>query len=125
MNKIDVDKTQNEMLNLISEQNKISTIEDYINNYELKTSLVNIDSMYRNKIPQNIVEMNNVILPTDPLETKQLGVTGLGFYLSSEIGKLTFTSNALYPEITKISLLHYYDGNPLPINIQKGKMIAN
>ena len=71
MNKIDVDKTQNEMLNLISEQNKISTIEDYINNYELKTSLVNIDSMYRNKIPQNIVEMNNVILPTDPLETKQ------------------------------------------------------
>ena len=47
MNKIDVDKTQNEMLNLISEQNKISNIEDYINNYELKTSLVNIDSMYR------------------------------------------------------------------------------
>ena len=57
-----------------------------------------------------------------PLETKQLGVTGLGFYLSSEIGKLTFTSNALYPEITKVSLLHYYDGNPLPINIQKGKI---
>jgi lysophospholipase L1-like esterase len=57
-----------------------------------------------------------------PMETKQLGVTGLGFYLSSEIGKLTFTSNALYPEITKISLLHYYDGNPLPIHIQKGKI---
>lgn len=58
----------------------------------------------------------------NPTDKKQLGVTGLGFYLSSENGRLTFTSNALYPEITKISLLHYYDGNPLPLKIQKGKI---
>jgi len=57
-----------------------------------------------------------------PNDKKELGVTGLGFYLHSESGKLTFTSNALYPEITKISLLHYYDGNPLPLHFYKGKI---
>lgn len=57
-----------------------------------------------------------------PNEKHQLGVTGLGFYLNSETGKLTFTSNAFYPEITKISLLHFYDGNPLPLKVQKGKI---
>lgn len=57
-----------------------------------------------------------------PNETKQLGVTGLGFYLSSETGTLTFSSNTFYPEITKISLLHYYDGNPLPVKLAKGKI---
>ena len=57
-----------------------------------------------------------------PNETKLLGVTGLGFYLGSETGSLKFTSNTLYPEITKVSLLHFYDGNPLPLKIHKGKI---
>ena len=57
-----------------------------------------------------------------PNETKLLGITGLGFYLGSEIGSLKFTSNTFYPEITKVSLLHFYDGNPLPLKIHKGKI---
>ena len=57
-----------------------------------------------------------------PTETKLLGITGLGFYLGSETGSLKFTSNTFYPEITKVSLLHFYDGNPLPLKIHKGKI---
>lgn len=57
-----------------------------------------------------------------PNETKPVGVTGLGFYLSSETGTLTFRSNTFFPEITKISFLHYYDGNPLPVKLPKGKL---
>ena len=58
----------------------------------------------------------------DPNPEKPLGSTGLGFYLSSESGSLIFSTNAIYKEITKISFLHYYDGNPLPISVQKGKI---
>ena len=57
-----------------------------------------------------------------PNETKLLGITGLGFYLGSETGSLKFTSNTFYPEINKVSLLHFYDGNPLPLKIHKGKI---
>ncbi len=58
----------------------------------------------------------------EPNDEKPLGITGLGFYLNSEYGSLTFTSNNVYKEISKISLLHYYDGNPLPITVQKCKI---
>ncbi len=58
----------------------------------------------------------------EPNPATPLGITGLGFYLSSTTGNLIFSSNSLYKDITKISFLHYYDGNPLPISIHKGKI---
>jgi lysophospholipase L1-like esterase len=57
-----------------------------------------------------------------PNTSKPLGITGLGFYLSSATGNLIFASNSLYKDISKISFLHYYDGNPLPISVQGGKI---
>lgn len=58
----------------------------------------------------------------EPNPEKPLGITGLGFYLASEKGSLNFGTNAIYKEITKISFLHYYDGSPLPITVQRGKI---
>ena len=39
------------------------------NNYDLKVSLLNIDSRFRNKIPRNIVDSNSIILNNNPIFT--------------------------------------------------------
>ena len=69
MNSISIDDTFNTLLNRTKQNDSQIKIDDYINNYSYKVSLVNIDSRYRNKIPQNIIEMNNTILPSNPITT--------------------------------------------------------
>ncbi len=58
----------------------------------------------------------------EPNEQYPLGLTGLGFYLSSETGKLLFSTNTNYKSIDKISFLHYYDGTPLSLQVENGKI---
>ena len=58
----------------------------------------------------------------EPQSNKLLGITGLGFYLNTENGGLIFSANSTYKEINKISFLHYYDGNSLPISVKNGKI---
>ena len=53
---MDVNKLKNEKLNEINKQNINNLVEDYDNNSELRMSLINVDSRFRNKIPQNIIE---------------------------------------------------------------------
>ena len=51
----------------IKKEKEYNEIEWFSNNYELKVSLVNIDSRFRNKIPKNIIDTNPIFLTTDPL----------------------------------------------------------
>jgi len=114
MNTINIDEKQDEMLNRISNDNKLNSIEEYIDNYELKTSLVNIDSLYRNKIPQNIVEMNSTILPLDPIETTQysklikLNILNHPYVIGDKIIVQNVTANSIILN-NPISLLNNFD----------------
>ena len=67
MSKINlISKRNNDIDSLIS--NKIDEfIEDDNNNYELKVSLLNVDSRFRNKIPKNIIDSNSQFLEKNPI----------------------------------------------------------
>ena len=69
MNKINLNDNFKQIKNTVMIENELKKNEDYINNFEYKSSLVNVDSRYRIKIPENIITMNNTILPINPLKT--------------------------------------------------------
>lgn len=69
INQIDINQGYTDKLNIVNTLTELDNIETYENNFYLKNSLINIDSTYRNKTPQNIVDMNPIILPSNPLQT--------------------------------------------------------
>ena len=62
----------NDMKKAISEfyKNK-KDIQKELKNVKVKTSLLNVDSIYRNINPKNITETNSIFLPNNPIRTKQ------------------------------------------------------
>ncbi len=46
-------------------------IQQFNNQVEYKTKLLNIDSRFRNKIPKNIYSSNNIPIPNNPISTTQ------------------------------------------------------
>lgn len=46
-------------------------IQKELKNVKVKTSLLNVDSIYRNINPKNITETNSIFLPNNPIRTKQ------------------------------------------------------
>lgn len=69
INTIDINQKYSDELNKVNLLSQLNSIETSENNFYLKTSLVNIDSAYRNKTPQNIIEMNSNTLPINPIQT--------------------------------------------------------
>ena len=54
---------------IADEEINYEKIQDYMNNYDYKTSYINIDSRFRNINPQNVVKMIPNYLPTNPITT--------------------------------------------------------
>jgi hypothetical protein len=69
MNSIDIKKLKEERI----EETKNHIINNFVeydeNNYELKVSLINVDSRFRNKIPRNIIDSNPIFLNNNPITT--------------------------------------------------------
>jgi hypothetical protein len=51
------------------DENNYNKIQDYMNNFDYKTSYINIDSRFRNINPQNVVKMISNYLPSNPITT--------------------------------------------------------
>ena len=51
-----IDEIQYERIQNMNKEKTYEELEDYENNYELKVSLVNIDSRFRNFNPKNITD---------------------------------------------------------------------
>ena len=54
---------------IADEELNYNKIQDYMNNYDYKTSYINIDSRFRNINPQNVIEMLHNYLPSNPIST--------------------------------------------------------
>jgi hypothetical protein len=54
---------------IADEELNYDKIQDYMNNFDYKTSYINIDSRFRNINPQNVVEMLPNYLPSNPIST--------------------------------------------------------
>jgi hypothetical protein len=54
---------------IADEEINYDKIQNYMNNYDYKTSYINIDSRFRNINPQNVVEMLPSYLPLNPIFT--------------------------------------------------------
>ena len=71
MNKIDIEKKFNNMLDNVANENSMKSVDDYMNNFNLNVSLVNIDSRYRNKYPQYVIDTKINNLSNNPLTTTE------------------------------------------------------
>jgi len=71
MNKIDIGNKFNNMLDTVVNENNMKNVENYMNNMNLKVSLVNIDSRYRNKYPQYVIDTKITNLTSNPLTTME------------------------------------------------------
>ena len=69
MNSLDIGEKYFNQIKMINSNTTTNIIDDYNNNYNLKVTYVNIDSMFRNKIPSNIVETYMDSLPYNMIET--------------------------------------------------------
>jgi hypothetical protein len=69
MNSLDIGKKYVDQLKLINGNINNTIIDITNNNYQLKTTLVNVDSRYRNKMSSNIVSMYTDNLPNNAIET--------------------------------------------------------
>jgi hypothetical protein len=67
MSTIDIAKNKNNDINNLINNKIDELIEDDSNNYELKISLLNVDSRFRNKIPKNIIDSNSKFLENNPI----------------------------------------------------------
>ena len=67
INMIDINKNFKHLKETVQIENELVQNDNYMNNYDYKISLVNIDSRYRVKVPENIVNMDNTILLNNPL----------------------------------------------------------
>ena len=72
MNVIDtlnIKEDYNKNTKIADEEINYNKIQDYMNNYDYKTSYINVDSRFRNINPQNVVEMLHNYLPSNPIST--------------------------------------------------------
>ena len=69
LNSIDIKDYKNNLIQESDEKIQNENIDEYQNNTELKVSLVNIDSKFRNKIPYNIVDLRIEVLDRNPIYT--------------------------------------------------------
>lgn len=69
INHLDINKVREEKLKENEYKKQYNEIKEYENNNELKVSLINIDSGYRNKIPFNIIDLKQNLLESNPLFT--------------------------------------------------------
>jgi hypothetical protein len=67
MTTIDVGKQRKENIDKMINNKIDEFIEDDNNNYELKVSLLNVDSRFRNKVPKNIIDSNSKFLENNPI----------------------------------------------------------
>ena len=67
----DINKLMNNKKKLASYYKNKKDVENELKNVRVKTSLLNVDSIYRNRDPKNICETNNITLPNNPIKTKQ------------------------------------------------------
>ena len=70
-NSKNLEDIQFERLNVMNKEKINEKIEDYENNFELKVSLINIDSRFRNLKPKNITEGNPMFLSNNPISTTE------------------------------------------------------
>lgn len=66
---LDIGKKYERMIELVNLNESQNKIDDYTNNYDLKVSLINVDSRHRNKLPQNIINMEPDFLSSNPIQT--------------------------------------------------------
>ena len=66
-----IDEIQYERIQNMNKEKTYEELEDYENNYELKVSLVNIDSRFRNFNPKNITDGKPFFLSNNPLTTTE------------------------------------------------------
>ena len=67
MTSITISKNKNSNINSLIDNKLDEYIDDDHNNYELKVSLLNIDSRFRNKIPKNIIDSDAKFLDKNPI----------------------------------------------------------
>ena len=65
---IDVDDYLKDKNNTRETEENFELNQKYENNYDLKVSLLNVDSKYRNIVPKNVVETVSEFLENDPIE---------------------------------------------------------
>lgn len=68
-NSIDLNELQNTRNNEIQKEKDYQDFKDYSNNYDLKVSLVNIDSQFRNVTPRNVLDSNSIVLDNNSVFT--------------------------------------------------------
>ncbi len=67
--KLNVREDYEKKIEIADEELNYNKIQDYINNFDYKTSYINVDSRFRNINPQNVVEMLPNYLPSNPIST--------------------------------------------------------
>lgn len=71
MSKTNINENRNNNINDLINNRVDELIEDDQNNYELKISLLNVDSKFRNKIPKNIIDSDSKFLSKNPIYVKK------------------------------------------------------
>lgn len=69
-NQININKMLENKINKIEKEETFEKISDFENNFELKVSIINIDSRFRNKNPTNVLD-NIYFLKDNPIYTKK------------------------------------------------------
>ena len=67
MTEMNISKNRNDNINKLIDNKLDEFIEEDQNNYELKISLLNIDSRFRNKIPKNIIDSESKFFEKNPI----------------------------------------------------------
>ena len=67
MTHINISKNRKDDINNLINNKIDEFIEEDYNNYELKVSLLNVDSRFRNKIPKNIIDSESKFLEKNPI----------------------------------------------------------
>ena len=65
---ISINHLENVNLQEIENEKKYNEVDKYTNNFDLKVSLINIDSKFRNITPKNIVDSSPIFLKNNPIE---------------------------------------------------------
>lgn len=67
----DIDEINDNKKKMANYYKNKKEVEKELKNIKVKTSLLNVDSSYRNITPKNVCETNNVYLPENPIRTKK------------------------------------------------------
>jgi 7-cyano-7-deazaguanine synthase in queuosine biosynthesis len=67
MTEMNISKNRNNNINKMIDNKLDEFIDEDQNNYELKVSLLNVDSRFRNKIPKNIIDSESQLLEKNPI----------------------------------------------------------